>query len=130
MSGHATARKRAAERRGRWAEGLCVVRLTLTGWRILARRYAGLRGTAYGEIDLIAKRGGTVAFIEVKARQAREAGLLAIGHNQQRRIGRAAEAFLAHHPELAQCTARFDVMIVGPGLWPYHLKDAWQMPSP
>lgn len=130
MSGHAGARKRAAERRGRWAERMCVVRLVLTGWRILARRYAGLRGTPYGEIDIVAKRGRTIAFIEVKARPTRDVGLLAIGHNQQRRIARAAEAFLAHRPDLAHCTARFDVMVVGPGLWPYRLNDAWQMPSP
>ena len=129
MSGHALARRRAAERRGRWAEGLCILRLSVTGWRILARRYAGLRGTAYGEIDIVAKRGHTIAFIEVKARPARDMALFAIGHNQQRRIARAAVAYLAHHPGLAHCTARFDVMVVGPGLWPYHLKDAWQMPS-
>mgnify|MGYP006285983641 CR=1 FL=1 len=127
MSGHAQARRRAAERRGRWAEAVCVFRLVVTGWRILARRYAGLRGTAYGEIDIVAKRGRTIAFIEVKARPDRETALQAIGHNQQRRIARAAEAYLAHHPAFATCTARFDVMVVGPGLWPYHLKDAWQV---
>jgi putative endonuclease len=118
--------RRRAERRGRWAESLCILRLVLSGWRVLARRHAGLRGTGVGEIDLIARRGHTIAFIEVKARPDRERGVLAVSPAQQQRIARAAEAYLAHHPALADCTVRFDVMIVGAGFWPERLRDAWR----
>ncbi len=118
--------RQAAERRGRWAEQLCVIRLRLSGWRILARRYAGLRGTRIGEIDLVARRGKTVAFIEVKARAQADQAVFAVTKNQQHRIEQAATLFLARHPGLGDCTARFDVMILGSGLWPRHLVDAWR----
>ena len=127
MSAGAKARHQAAERRGRWAERMCIIRLAVTGWRILARRHAGPRGTGLGEIDLVARRGRVIAFIEVKARPRRELGLFAVSVTQQRRIARAAAVFLAKRPDLADCTARFDVMIVGPGLWPYRLAHAWEM---
>ena len=45
-----------AERRGRFAELVCVIVLRLTGWRILARRLTGGRGTGLGEIDIVARR--------------------------------------------------------------------------
>ena len=118
--------RQAAERRGRWAERLCVLRLMLGGWRILARRHAGLRGTAIGEIDLVARRGKTIAFIEVKARRQVEQAVFAVTKNQQHRIVQAATLFLARRPDLADCTARFDVMIVGGGLMPTRLVDAWR----
>ena len=118
--------RRRAERRGRWAETLCIARLRLAGWRIVARRWAGPRGTGLGEIDIIARRGKVLAFIEVKARATRDAGLLAITPHQQQRIFRAATNFLARRADLGALDARFDVMVVGPGWIPYHLADAWR----
>ena len=53
-----------AERRGRRGEGFASLWLRLQGWRVLARRVK----TPRGEIDLIARRGHTLAFIEVKWR--------------------------------------------------------------
>jgi putative endonuclease len=44
---------------------------------------------------------------------------------QQRRILRAAEAFLARHPALAGCDQRFDVIAVAPRRWPRHLPGAF-----
>jgi len=122
----ATAARRAAERRGRWAEAYCVLRLRLTGWRVLARRVASGRGTGAGEVDLVARRGRVLAFIEVKARNTRDEGLYAVTPQQQQRIARAAEAFLARHAELSTLDVRFDVMVVGPGLALHHLADAWR----
>jgi putative endonuclease len=120
------AQRRRAERRGRWAEALCIARLRLTGWRILSLRLTGPRGTGLGEIDIIARRGKVLAFIEVKARATRDAGLLAVTVQQQQRIVRAATNFLARRADLGACDTRFDVMIVGPGWIPYHLADAWR----
>jgi putative endonuclease len=118
--------RRAAERRGRRAEALCVWRLRLSGWRILSRRLTGRRGTGVGEIDIVARRGNVLSFIEVKARGLNDDGLAAVSVKQQRRIARAATAFLATRADLAALQVRFDVMVVGQNLLPYHLRDAWR----
>ena len=114
------------ERRGRWAEQAAALLLALKGYRILARRFA----THVGEIDLVARRGATLAFVEVKRRPSRGAALEAVLPRQRRRIERAALLFLARHPALAaSCAVRFDVVTVaGAGWWswPRHLVDAWR----
>ncbi|MCA0199265.1 MAG: YraN family protein [Proteobacteria bacterium] len=114
-----------AERRGRFAESLCVWSLRLRGWRILERRLAGKRGLGVGEIDIVAKRGKVVAFIEVKARTSETAALEAVTVAQRARIARAAEIFIARFPGGDACDVRFDVMTVS-GFLPVHLIDAWR----
>jgi putative endonuclease len=115
-------RRRKAERRGRWAESLCLWSLRLRGYRILARDYRA----AVGEIDILARRGGTLAAIEVKARGDRASASEAITPRQRRRITRAAAHFLSGRPDLARLALRFDVMLVMPGRLPLHLRDAWR----
>ncbi len=118
-------RRAAADRRGRLAENLCVWSLRLRGWRILERRLRARRGSGAGEIDIIAKRGRMIAFIEVKARASATAALEAVTISQRARIARAAEAFIARFPGAAACDVRFDVMTLS-GLLPTHLADAWR----
>lgn len=115
-------RRVEADRFGRAAEWRCVWHLRLRGYRVLARRFR----TPMGEIDIVARRWGTLAFIEVKARVSREEALRALTESQLRRIARAAEAFLARHPVLADHATRFDAMLVGPRGWPTHLRDVWR----
>jgi putative endonuclease len=115
-------RRRVAERRGKTAELLCLWHLRLKGYRILARRYK----TPAGEIDLIVRRGGTIAAIEVKARADFDAASEAVTRRQQQRITRAVAHFLGRRPDLATLAARFDVMLVAPRRWPRHLVDAWR----
>jgi putative endonuclease len=110
-----------AVRRGRRAELLCVWHLRLRGYRILARGYR----VPSGEIDIIARRFGVVAAIEVKARDSAAAASEAIAPRQRRRVARAFEQFLAAHPQHAGLTLRFDVMLVARGGWPRHLSNAW-----
>ena len=93
----------------------------------LLRRVRPPRGSGAGEIDLVARRGGTVAFVEIKARPSEGAGLFAIDPHQQRRLLRAAEWFIKSHPELSGCDLRFDAVVVCPGRWPRHLPDAWRV---
>jgi putative endonuclease len=114
--------KRAlAERRGRRGEGWAGWWLRLQGWRIVARRVK----TPRGEIDLIARRGSTVAFVEVKWR-ATEAELgLAIDEYRLRRVAAAAEA-VAHRYSRPTDTVRIDVLLLAPGRWPRHIVNAWQ----
>lgn len=115
-----------ARRFGRWAESLCVATLRLSGWRVLARGRVTGRGTGAGEIDIIARRGRVVAFIEVKARPSLADAAESLSANQRRRLARAAGAFVARHPELAGCTLRFDAMLVAPWRLPRRLEDAWR----
>jgi putative endonuclease len=114
--------RRAAERRGKAAELLCLWHLRLKGYRILARRYK----TPAGEIDLIVRRGSTIAAIEVKARADFNVATEAVTRRQQQRITRAVAHFLGSRPDLAMLAARFDVMLVAPRRWPRHLIDAWR----
>jgi len=67
--GAATQRRQRAQRRGRFAEWLCLWHLRLHGWRILAR---GWRCPS-GEIDILARRGRVLAIIEVKSRNELDA---------------------------------------------------------
>jgi putative endonuclease len=115
-------RRVAARRRGGFAEGLCRWHLRLRGWRIVA---ADWRCHA-GEIDILARRGGVLAAIEVKSRGNFATGAAALTSRQRRRIARAAEAFLAMRPEFASLALRFDVMVVEPRRLPRHLPGAWR----
>jgi len=94
--------------------------LRLHGYRILARRFK----TPLGEIDIIARRGNLIAFIEVKARQNLELAAHSIGKQQQSHIARAAELFMQRHSSLAQCQLRFDAMLIAPRRIPRHIRDA------
>lgn len=116
------ARRRLAYGRGRRAELIAAWWLRLNGYRILAR---GFR-VPVGEIDLVARRGRTIALVEVKARADLETAHAAIGNRQRRRIERAAASFLQRYPALARCDIRFDVVLLAPGRRPRHLTDAWR----
>lgn len=114
--------RRWAWRKGRWAETYSAWYLRLCGYRILDR---GWRCSA-GEIDIVARKGKALAVIEVKHRASiRQAGDAVTPH-QRRRISRAAAAYLAHRPALANLFVRFDVMAVRPWRIPVHIKDAWR----
>lgn len=110
--------------RGRRAEWFAAGWLQLKGYRILARRFA----TPVGEIDLIARRGGLLVFVEVKQRETLANALAAVRPAQQRRIERAASYFLAGRADLATLDMRFDVVAFGDGLLPRHVTGAWQAP--
>lgn len=116
-----------ARRRGRLAETLAAWWLRLKGYRVLARGAVSARGSGAGEVDLVVRRGGLVAFVEVKARPSLAEAREAISTRQRQRIQRGAEAFLARRPDLAQCTIRFDAVLMVPWRLPCHLADAWRM---
>jgi putative endonuclease len=113
--------RRAAEMRGRGAETLACWYLRLKGWRILARR-ARVPG---GEVDIVARRGSTLAFVEVKARGTAEAAAFALDGWRLRRVAVAAER-LAPRYMRAGDDIRIDALFVVPCRWPRHLPDVWQ----
>lgn len=119
-------RRQDAERRGRQAEHIAMLRLSLTGWRILGWRVQ----TPAGELDLIAARGRTLAFVEVKQRAGIDAGLHALAPRQRDRLLRAAALWRGRHPHLNRLTPRFDVMIIRPWRWPVCLTGAFDADVP
>lgn len=123
MARPTTEGRKAAYRRGLHQEALAAWWLRLKGYKILERRYK----TPHGEIDLIAKRGLALAFIEIKARSDVDTAAYAITPHQQARIRQAAEHFLAHRPHYAtRHNVRFDAIFCVRGRWPLHLKNAWR----
>jgi len=111
-----------AERRGRLAERVCRWHLRLRGWRIVAVDWR----CPSGEIDIVARRRGVLAIVEVKARPDLDKAAASILPRQRRRIARAAAAFLSARPEMAEMTLRFDVMLVAPLRAPRHLANVWR----
>jgi len=114
-------KRQIAEARGRKGEGFASWWLRLQGWRIVEQRVK----TPRGEIDLIARRGRLVAFIEVKWRSTSEGLDTAIDEYRLRRVAAAAEA-VAHRYTSPGDTIRIDVLLLAPGRWPRHIVNAWQ----
>lgn len=110
-------RRRKAERGGRRAELIAAWYLRLKFYRVLARRYR----TPVGEIDLIVRRGNTIAFIEVKQRPSEAEAIEAVRPSSRRRIAKAAEYWVAAHPAAMRFDRRFDLMIAVPRRLPRHL---------
>ncbi|MEX1108022.1 MAG: YraN family protein [Dongiaceae bacterium] len=115
-------KRQHSQGRGRRGEWLAAWFLRLKGYRILAR---DLR-CPVGEIDLVARRGRTLAIVEVKARPDRTIAAESISPRQRQRILAALGWFLARHPDRAQDRIRFDVVLIVPGRLPLHLEDCWQ----
>ena len=113
--------RQAAEKRGRGAETLACWYLRLKGWRILARR-ARVPG---GEVDIVARRGRTVAFVEVKARSSDDAAAFALDQWRLRRVAVAAERLAPRYVRPGD-DLRVDALFVVRRRWPRHLINVWQ----
>lgn len=112
--------RRAAERGGRRAEWGAAWWLRLHGWRILATRVR----TRVGEVDLVARRGRILAFVEVKARATEADAALALDDWRLRRVARAAEALIPRYARAGD-TIRIDAVFMIPGRWPRHVTNVW-----
>jgi len=112
---------REAEQRGRGAETIACWYLRMRGWRILARR-ARVPG---GEVDIVAKRGRTLAFVEVKARGDEQAAALALDEYRLRRVAVAAERLMPRYMDGVE-DVRIDAIFIVPFRWPRHLTNIWQ----
>ncbi|MBK5263690.1 MAG: YraN family protein [Alphaproteobacteria bacterium] len=113
-------KRQQAEARGRRAETLCAWWLRLKGWRILARRVRAHGG----EVDLIARRGRMVAFIEVKARATLADLDMAIDARRLSRVAAAARMLASRYARSGD-DIRIDVMLLAPGHLPRHLVNVW-----
>lgn len=113
--------RQAAEARGRGAESIACWYLRLRGWRILARR-ARVPG---GEVDVVARRGRTLAFVEVKARSDEASAAFSLDQYRLRRVAVAAERLAPRYMRNGD-DVRIDAMFIVPGRWPKHLPNVWQ----
>lgn len=113
--------RRGPERAGRLAEAATAVWYACLGFRPLARRFR----TPRGEIDLVARRGRLLVFVEVKLRADQTAAAEAVSPRGRRRIVEAARWWLAKHPAHARYTMRFDVVTWAPRSWPRRLTGAF-----
>jgi putative endonuclease len=117
------AAKRRDQRFGRFAEAASAIALRLRGFRILDRRVR----LAGGEIDLVARRGDLVIFVEVKARPtaARAGEALTVG--KLRKVESAIRLWLSRRPDLAGASLRLDGMLVTPWRWPRHVEGVAEL---
>jgi putative endonuclease len=113
--------RRRNEAKGRRAESIAALYLQLKGYRILARRVR----TRVGEIDLVARKGDTLVFVEVKARATLDSGLFALHPAARRRI-EAASRVLAPHYAGRCTTTRIDAVLVRPWALPVHMIAVWR----
>ncbi|HTU09693.1 MAG TPA: YraN family protein [Allosphingosinicella sp.] len=113
--------RRRAERGGRRAERLAAWWLRLKGWHILAMRAR----TPVGEVDLVARRGKVLAFIEVKARAAEADAGMALDDYRLRRVVAAAEV-LARRYQRPGDDLRIDALFIVPWRLPRHLRNITQ----
>ncbi|HEY5710943.1 MAG TPA: YraN family protein [Allosphingosinicella sp.] len=113
--------RREAEKGGRRAERLAAWWLRLKGWRILAVRAR----TPVGEVDLVARRGRVLAFVEVKARATEADAAIALDDWRLRRVARAAEALMPRYARPGD-TIRIDAMFMIARRWPRHVVNVWQ----
>jgi len=104
------------------AETIAAWILRIKGYRILARRYK----TPRGEIDIIAKRGQSLVFVEVKARARVNLDQPIVLNRQFQRIAGSAEVFINSWKGKMPKSTRFDVIVIQTKQLPKHLKDVWR----
>lgn len=112
--------RRIAEQAGRRGERLAGWWLRLKGWRILDRRVR----TPAGEVDLVARRGNLVAFVEVKTRATPAELDIAIDQRRLARVAAAAEVLMPRYAG-PNDDIRVDVLLLAPGTRPRHIENAW-----
>lgn len=122
----ATQRRVAAWRKGLWAEWIAAAFLILKGYKIEGWRVK----TPLGEIDLVARRGRALVFVEVKARRSLSEAIEAVHGRNRHRVSEAARWYVSGSQEKAALDLRFDIVALAPPLSLRHIKGAWDAASP
>lgn len=114
-------RKMTGHEKGLRAEMWAGIFLFLKGYLIVARRYK----SHVGEIDLVARRGRTIVFAEVKTRGSETSALESVHAENRARVRRCAELYLQRHPRYAGFDIRFDAVVFAGGWFPHHVENAF-----
>lgn len=113
---------------GAWGEEKAVRYLTRRGYQILDRNFR----SRFGEIDIIAKKGDELVFVEVRLRRSTAHGTPeeTVDHRKQEKLRKTAQYYLLCNPTELQ--PRFDVLALyahkGTDTWPLplkHIKNAF-----
>jgi putative endonuclease len=107
---------------GLFAESIASVYLRFCFYTVISRRYK----SDVGEVDIIAKRGNSLIFVEVKARRNKDEAYVAFTTHQQKRIVRTAKLFIARNPKYHENDIRFDLILICPIFFIKHIKNAWE----
>lgn len=99
--------------------------LTERGWEVLSRRYR----SGHRDLDLVVRRGSTVAFVEVKVRRGATFGdpVEAVDWRKQRELRRSAQVWIARHGQAGE-VYRFDVigvLVAGGRVRVRHVENAF-----
>jgi putative endonuclease len=113
--------RQAAFRAGISAESRAAAYLAAHGYAIEARRFR----RRVGEVDIVARRGPELVFVEIKVRRRLDEAGFSVTARQQRRIVAAAEAWLAEHPADLTRDIRFDVILVARDGHTQHIPAAF-----
>ncbi len=113
--------RQAAHRAGQWAEYLAALVLVGKGYGIQGMRFK----TPVGEIDLVARKGRTLVFVEVKLRKTLAGGLEAIHAKNRARVTRAAEYYINGNPAFSAFDIRFDAFVIAPPFRWRHVRGGW-----
>lgn len=116
-----TRSRQRAEAKGRRAEFLAALWLMVKGYRILGMR----EKTRSGELDIVARKSGILAIVEVKARATLEAGIDALTWHQQQRIIRGAASYTGRNRRVAGLAIRYDIIVIRPWKLPHHIRQAF-----
>lgn len=118
--GRTALQRQAADAQGRRGEVYAAAWLERRGWDVLARRVK----TKAGEVDLVARRPGLVAFVEVKVRRTAADLDHAIDEPRLARVAAAAELLMERFVRPGD-DIRVDVILLAPGCLPRHIENAW-----
>ena len=105
--------------RGYFGEFVATLLLLCKGYRILEHRYKWNGG----EIDIIAKRGNKISFVEVKTRKSEEKCQIAITPQQLNKIRKTSQLFLKRNPKYLNCDLSYDVILVADWSLPKHIEN-------
>ena len=114
-------KRQAAEASGRAAETVAADFLRRKGWTILGQRIR----TPAGEVDIVMRRPGLLAFVEVKSRKDQAALDLSLDRQRLVRVAAAAEMLIPRYARPGD-DIRIDAVLIVPGKPPQHLEHVWE----
>ncbi len=116
-----------SRKKGIFAEIFACFLLRIKGYEIIERNYRPHKGIGLGEIDIIAKIGNTLCFVEVKYRKSKESSSYAITYDTKKRIEKTAIMYVAFNSKYSKFDIRFDALLMNPFSFPMHIINAWRI---